>query len=42
MSGENHKELFRRGAEAPAGRMLLAGVVLAAVGTVLFVVHIMG
>ena len=42
MSGENHQELFRRGAEAPAGRMLLAGVLLAAVGTVLFVVQIMG
>ena len=39
MSGENHQELFRRGADAPASRMLLAGVVLAAVGAILFVVQ---
>ncbi len=42
MSGESHQELFRRGTEAPASRMLLAGVVLAAVGSILFVLQITG
>ncbi len=42
MSGENHEELFRRGAEAPASRMLMAGVVLAFIGIILFVVQITG
>ena len=42
MSGESHQELFRRGTDAPASRMLMAGVVLAAVGVILFVVQITG
>ncbi len=43
MSGsERHQEIYRRGTEAPAGGMVAAGAVLAAVGVVLFVVLLLG
>ncbi len=42
MSDESHQELFRRGTQAPAGRMLAAGLFLTIVGLTLFVLQITG
>jgi Ni/Fe-hydrogenase subunit HybB-like protein len=42
MSSENHQELFRRGTDAPASRMLIVGVVLAVAGLTLFVLQVTG
>ena len=38
----SHEELFRRGTQAPATRMLAVGGVLAAIGVALFVLQLMG
>ncbi|MDH5644196.1 MAG: polysulfide reductase NrfD, partial [Gemmatimonadota bacterium] len=43
MSGsDQHRELFIRGTDAPASRMLITGGVLAVIGLALFVMQVMG